>query len=154
SPSGPTTTMTPASVILRPGVTGTSTLTLSATASVTTGLYTLTLTGTSASRSHTITLTVAVTPTPFQVSDREVFTNVNVTTSGTLYLDSPANSLTVSGTLSVVAINSTTRAPIFGKNYTLTRQPLQTDTTGRYFTKFILDIAATATPLGSSITLT
>jgi len=152
-PTGPTAAFIPASVTVRLGGTGFSTLILSATTTVATGLYTVTLTGTSGSVSHTVTLIVAVSPVPFRISDKEIFTGVNVTTIGTLYLDSPGNSLTFSGILSVVAINGTTKAPIFAKNYTLTHQPLQQNGSGQYFTRFVLDIAATSTPLGSDITL-
>jgi hypothetical protein len=153
TPSDPTAAFNPPSITLTPNGSGTSTMTLS-NSTARTGLYKFVLTATSGAISHSITFIVAITPVQFAISDREVFIGVNVTTTGTLSLDSPGSTMTISGRMTTVATNNTTHQLISSKNYTLAGFPLWTDGSGGYRLKLILNITATATPLGSDITLT
>lgn len=131
---------------------GSSTLTISTTSSTPTGLYNVNVTGTNGALSHSLIIQVAVTPITFTLSDTETFTGVTVQTSGTLSVDSPANALTVSGTVTVVATNSTTGATLFSKTYTVTRLPF-TASAGGFTLPVVFNVAVNPYPLGERVIL-
>jgi len=68
SPSGPTGSISPATVSVTSGGTGTSTLTVS-TSSTTTGSYSITVSGTSGTISHSTTVTLSVSTSEFTISE-------------------------------------------------------------------------------------
>jgi len=120
TPSGLTASC-PSSVTLSAGGTSTASCTFAAT---TAGTYVATITGTfvcsgcyyDGTDSHSITATVTVTSTDPPVSSTVNFQGITVTTSGSLTIDSG----TVSGTVSVMATNSSSGTVLFSKTYTIT----------------------------------
>jgi len=152
TPSGPSVSFVPASVTLASGAIRASTMTLSASMMATAGIYSFVVSGTSGSVSHNVTLIAAIS-VQFTINDRESFIGVNVTTTGTLSLDSGSNSIAVSGRLTTVATNGTTGAFISSKNYTLIHAAFFNYGSGTYKRIFILNVTATPTPLGVGITL-
>lgn len=150
TPSGLSVSFSPGSVNLASGCSCVSTATIST--STTTGLYNVTVTGTSGTDSHSITLQVAVTPVTFTINDNENFTGVNVKTTGSVSLDTPASALTVSGSITVVAKNATTGTSLFSQTYTITKQPLNYPyEQAGWQAIFILNIAVSPYPLGFHI---
>lgn len=79
-----------------------------------------------------------------------IFQGLNVTSTGSLSVNIPG--LTVSGTATVVATNSTTGLQVFTKDYTLSNIRLQNMTTNQ-MARFLLTIPATPYPLSTDITL-
>jgi hypothetical protein len=151
TPSGLTLTIGPPRINCVP-CGGSSTLTISTTSSTPTGLYNVNVTGTNGALSHSLIIQVAVTPITFTLRDTEIFTGVTVQTSGTLSVDSPSNALTVSGTVTVVATNSTTGATLFSKTYTVTRLPF-TASGGGFTLPVIFNVAVNPYPLGERVIL-
>ena len=131
---------------------GSSTLTISTTTSTPTGVYNVNVTGTNGALSHSLIIQVAVTPVTFTLSDTETFTGVTVQTSGTLSVDSPASAFTVSGTVTVIATNSTTGASLFSKTYTVTRL-LFTSSGGGFVLSVVFNVAVNPYPLGERVIL-
>jgi len=85
---------------------------------------------------------------PFRSNN--IFEGLNVTSTGSLFVNIPG--LTVSGTATVQATNSTTGLQVFTKDYTLSNIRLQNMTTNQV-TRFLLDIPVTPYPLSTDITL-
>jgi dockerin type I repeat protein len=148
--TGPFVSISPSSVTVS-GCGATSTLTFNARG--TTGLYNVTITGTSGSISHSITLQVVDTPLSFSISNTQIFTGVNVTTTGSLSIDYPANAITASGTVTVVAINATTHISLFSKTYTISHLALSTPYQGGFQTKFLVNVAVNPYSLATYIIL-
>jgi subtilase family serine protease len=86
---------------------------------------------------------------PIQSSN--VFQGLNVTTAGTLFVNT--SGLTVSGSATVQAKNATTGALVFSKTYTLSNIRLQ-NMTASQLTRFLLNIPVSPYALSSDITLT
>lgn len=152
TPSGPTVSLSPTSLSLNGGGTASSTLTFSTTSSATHQLYAVNVTGTLGSLVHSAIITVAVTSISWTVSNSTTFTGVTVTTNGTLTMNSPANSLIITGSMSVLAKNSTTGSTLFSKTYSVTNVPLITSAPRSAQAKLILDILLSI-PLGSNLLL-
>jgi uncharacterized membrane protein len=151
--NGPTISLSPTTVTLSSGGSATSALTISTTHKTATGLYTINITGTSGPESHSTIVSAATTPITFNISNTTTFTGVTVTTTGSLSLDSPSNTFTVSGSATVSAANATTGATLFSKTYTVTSLPL-TGSSGSFQTIFLLDVAVNPYPLSSNNVLT
>jgi hypothetical protein len=141
SPQGPTTSFSSSRVILPPGGSNSSALTLSVPSGTTGGIYTVAVTGTNASESATLQLTAVVTPMSVNINNTGNFTGVKVVTAGTLSVDSPSSSLTVSGAVSVTATNATTGTLLFSKTYTIAKYPVGS--------VFLLNVGVTPYPLAS-----
>jgi hypothetical protein len=150
SSTGPTVSISPSSLTVS-GCGATSTLTFNAQG--TNGLYNVTVTATSGSVSHTITLQVVTTPLSFTISNSQIFTGVNVTTTGSLSIDSPANAITASGTVTVVATNSTTHASLFSKTYTISHLALSHAYLGGFYGLFLVNVAVSPYPLATYLSL-
>jgi hypothetical protein len=148
--TGPYVSISPSGVTVS-GCGATSTLTFNARG--TTGLYNVTITGTSGSVSHSIILQVATAPLSFSISNTQIFTGVNVTTTGSLSIDYPSNAITASGTVTVAATNSTTHTSLFSKTYTISHLALSYPYQGGYQAKFLVNIAVNPYALATYIIL-
>ncbi len=80
-----------------------------------------------------------------------IFQGLNVTTTGNLFVNT--SGMTVSGTATVQATNSTTGLLVFAKNYTISNVRLQ-NMTSNQVARFLLKIPVTPYQLSSDITLT
>ena len=149
SASGPTSSLSPASIILTPGRQGSSVLAISAPTPTARGLYVVTIVGTSGSQSHSTAIPFIVTPLTFNINNVQNFTGETIKTVETLSVDSPSTSLSISGTASIVATNSTTKAPIFSNNYTITQFPIIGLSGGSYYTVLIYNTTAAPNPISS-----
>ena len=141
SPTGPTASFSSPRVILPVGGSNSSILTVSVPSGTAAGVYTITVAGTNASESATVQLTTVVTPISVNINNTATFTGVKVVTAGTLSVDSPSSSITVSGTVSVTATNATTGTLLFSKTYTITKYPVGS--------VFLLNVGVTPYPLAS-----
>ena len=148
TPSGLTLSTSPSSDAVTAGCSCSSIFTVSTIQTTPVGLYNVPVTGTSESTSHTTLLQVAVTPITWTINDNENFTGVNVRTTGSLYVDSPSNVFTTSGTITVTATNATTHASLFSKTYTISKQALYSPYQHGYKAYFILNIAVSPYALG------
>ncbi len=148
APSGLTASC-PSSVALSAGGTSTASCTFAATAP---GTYSATITGTfvcsgcyyDGTDSHSTTATVTVTSTDPPVSSNVTFLGITVTTSGSLTINSGA----VSGTVSVMATNSSSGTVLFSKTYTITNVQVANN-----HARFLLNVAAGQYPLSADVTL-
>jgi uncharacterized membrane protein len=147
SAPGPTASLNPTSISLNLGQQGTSTLTISTSTSITTGMYQVTVTGTSGSQSHSAAAVFFVTPVTISVNNVQSFTGYNIKTVEALSVDAPSTTLTLSGTASIVATNSTTNAVVFSNNYTITRFPIVSGNV--YISALIFNITASPYPISS-----
>jgi len=151
--SAVTLALNPTLVTLTAGGSATSTLTVTATSSAPRGLYVLSVVGTSGPTQRTNPITLAVTPVVININSQSVFTGAQVTTSGSLSIDSPLSTFTASGTASVVAKNATTGTILFSKTYSIARLPFHDMTPGTVNWAFLLNIALNLR-LGSIVDLT
>ena len=148
APSGLTASC-PSSVTLSAGGTSTASCTFVATAA---GTYVATITGTfvcsgcyyDGTDSHSTTATVTVTSTDPPVSSTVNFQGITVTTSGSLTI----NSGTVSGTISVMATNSSSGSVLFSKTYTITNVQIANNQA-----RFVLDVPVSPYPLSAGISV-
>jgi hypothetical protein len=150
SSTGPTASISPSTLTVS-GCGATSTLTVNARG--TSGLYNVTITATSGTVSHSITLQVAITPLSFTISNSQIFTGVNVTTTGSLSIDYPSNTIAASGTVTVVATNATTHSTLFSKTYTISHLALSSPYQAGYQVKFLVNIAVSPYALATYIIL-
>jgi hypothetical protein len=150
SSTGPTASISPTSVSAS-SCGGTSTLNFNAVG--TTGLYNVTVTGTSGSVSHSVTLQIATAPLSFTINDNENFTGVNVMTTGTLSIDSPATAITASGSISVVATNASTGASLFSKTYTISHLAFSYPFSGGYQALFLVNVGVNPYALATYLIL-
>ena len=148
APSGLTASC-PSSVALSAGGTSTVSCTFAATAP---GTYSATITGTfvcsgcyyDGTDSHSTMATVTVTSTDPPVSSNVTFLGITVTTSGSLTINSGA----VSGTVSVMATNSSSGTVLFSKTYTITNVQVANN-----HARFLLNVAAGQYPLSADVTI-
>jgi Dockerin type I domain len=150
SSTGPTVSISPSTVTVA-GCGTTSTLTVNAKG--TSGLYNVTVTGSNGSVSHSITIQVAVAPISFTISSSQVFTGVNVTTTGSLSIDYPSNTITASGTVTQVATNATTHTTLFSKTYTISHLAFSYPYAGGYQALFLVNVAVNPYALATYIIL-
>jgi hypothetical protein len=94
---------------------------------------------------------VVDTPLSFSISNTQIFTGVNVTTTGSLSIDYPANATTASGTVTVVAINATTHTSLFSKTYTISHLALSYPYQGGFQAKFLVNVAVNPYALATYI---
>jgi hypothetical protein len=147
--SGLTATLNPTSGSVPYG----STLTLNTTASTPTSLNMVNVTGTGGGQTHSVFIAIAITPASTSLNNTATFTGVKVTVTGTLTVGT-TGSLTLSGSPTVVAKNSTTSATLFTRTYTIIGLPLSNTTSGSFTTKFLLPIYVNPYALSSSIAVT
>jgi uncharacterized membrane protein len=139
--AGLTVSLSPATVSVNPGTSVTSTITASTTSATPKGLYVITATGSSGPTVQTLQVTLAVTPIAITVNSVNDFTGVRVTTAGSLSIDSPSNTFTVSGMSSVQAKNGTTGSTLFSKTYVVSKLALHDMSPGTLNWKYLLNIA-------------
>lgn len=151
--SGLTFALNPTQVNLKPTGSNVTTLTVSTTTSTPKGIYLANVTGTSGPTVQTFLITLAITPITININSVNVFTGVNVTTRGSLSIDSPSSSFTTSGAASVLALNGTTGAVMFSKTYSMTGLPFQ-GSPNSYTTKFLLNIGVSPYRLSSNLIVT
>jgi hypothetical protein len=161
----PLTSLSPGSLTLSSGVSGTSNLTVSAGANVPTGFYAVNLTATAGSIFHSISLALLVNPTSFSTDKTLTLTGIRVHTNGTLSVDpAPTTTFTVSGSISVVATNSSTGSTLISTRYPIVKLPLHQSSDSNFViacgagecleTLLILDIPVSPYPLSSNLALT
>ncbi len=147
--NGPTATLNPNS--------GTapffSTLNVSTTASTPAGLYMVNVTGTGGGVSHGSFIGVAITPVTVSLNSTLIFTGVKVKITGTLTVGT-ALSLTLAGSPSLTATNSSTGATLFTRTYTLVNQPMTNTTSGSFSADFLLPVYVNPYTLSSNILVT
>jgi subtilase family serine protease len=85
------------------------------------------------------------------VRSSSLFQGLNVTTTGNLQVDNPAS--TVSGSLTVNAVNSTNGVQVYRKSYTLTGIKIQNRTLFEE-ASFLLNVPVSPYPLSMDLTLT
>src|SRR5207247_9143598 len=137
------------SATLSAGGTSTASCTFAATSP---GTYVATITGTfvcsgcyyDGTDSHSTTATVTVTSTDPPVSSTVNFQGITVSTSGSLTIDLG----TVSGTVSVMATNSSSGAVLFSKTYTIDNVQVANN-----HARCLLNVAAGQYPLSAGVTL-
>lgn len=154
SPSGPSVSLTAGSVTLSTGNSVSVTVNISTMSSAPPGFYTVNVTGTSGLQVHSLYIPVAIGSISVTVNSVSNFTGVTVKTSGTLSVNSPSNTLTVSGAISILATNATTRAMLFSFTYNITGYPIGSQGMGTYKVLFLLDVVITPYALSSDITIT
>jgi hypothetical protein len=76
-----------------------------------------------------------------------------VTTTGSLSIDYPSNSIAASGTVTVVATNATTHSTLFSKTYTISHLALSNPYQAGYQAKFLVNIAISPYALATYIIL-
>jgi hypothetical protein len=138
------------SLTLSPGGTATGSCTFTAASP---GNYTATVTGTfvcsgcyyDGTDSHSTTATVTVTSTDPPVSSTVNFQGVTVTTTGSLTVVSGI----VSGTISVMATNSSTGALLFSKTYVIATVQVANN-----HASFLLNVPVSPYPLSADISVT
>lgn len=148
SPSGVSSSCSP-SAILSAGGTSTASCTFAAASP---GTYVATITGTfvcngcyyDGTDSHSTTATVTVTSTDPPVGSKITFQGITVTTSGSLTISSGI----ASGTVSVVATNSSSGTVLFSKSYAVANVPVTNN-----MAKFVLNIPVSQYHLSADITL-
>ena len=111
------------------------------------------VTGTGGGQTHSVFIAIAITPASTSLNNTATFTGVKVTVTGTLTVGT-TGSLTLSGSPTVVAKNSTTGATLFTRTYTIIGLPLSNTTSGSFTTKFLLPIYVNPYALSSSIAVT
>ena len=139
----------PSSLSMSADGTATGSCTFTSTVS---GTYTVTVTGTfvcsdcyyDGTDSHSTTATVTVTSTDPPVSSTVNFQGVTVTTSGSLNVISGV----VSGTVSVMATNSSTGATMFSRTYTISNVNVANN-----MARFLLSVPAGLHPLSADVTV-
>lgn len=148
SPSGLTASCSP-SVVLSPGGTSAGSCTFTAASP---GTYSVTITGTfvcsscyyDGTDSHSTTATVTVTSTDPPVSSNINVDGVNVKTTGGLTVASGI----VSGTVSVMATNSSNGATLFSKTYAISNVGVANNRA-----MFLLNVAVNPYPLSADVRL-
>lgn len=150
-PIYPNVSTNPSMVPLAPFGTGAATLTVSTTSSTTLGTYTITVYGGGCVcllPITSITLTVTSPPTGATMfSQTSTFQGITATTSGTLFVNSTAG--TVTGSVSVVAVNTTTGAVVFSKVFSISLTFGVSNSI-----RFVLSIPALPVMLGVSCSVT
>jgi hypothetical protein len=154
SPSGPSVGLNATKVTLASGGLALISLTISTTTSTAAGFYTANITGLSGLQVHSLFVPVAVGPISVSINNLTTFTGVTVRTNGTLTVDSPSNTLTLSGLVSVNATDATTHAVLFSYTYNVTRIPILTTSVANYKGLFLLDISVSPYPLSSDVSIT
>jgi len=137
------------SATLSAGGTSSASCTFAATSP---GTYVTTITGTfvcsgcyyDGTDSHSTTATVTVTSTDPPVGSTVNFQGITVSTRGSLTIDLG----TVSGTVSVMATNSSSGTVLFSKTYTITNVQVANN-----HARFLLNVAAGQYPLSADVTL-
>ena len=157
--SGPVTLSVSASSGLTASCSSTVTLSASSTstglctfAAASPGTYTATVTGTFVCSgcyydgvdSHSTTATVTVTSTDPPVSSTINFQGITVATTGSLFVSSGA----VSGTVSVMATNSSTGATLFSKTYSIVNVQVANN-----LARFLLNVPVRPYALSADVTL-
>jgi hypothetical protein len=133
--------ISPATINVKPGVPATSTITASSTSATPKGLYVLGVVGSSGPTVQTFPVTLAVTPITVTLNSVNDFTGVRVTTTGSLSIDSPSNTFTVSGASTVQAKNATTGSILFSKTYVVSKLALHDMSPGTVTWRYLLSIA-------------
>jgi hypothetical protein len=155
TPANPVVSFSPSNVAIGSGGLASSTMTITVSSGTPTGLYSLTASGTSGSAYHTVPINLAITPINFPLNNVAVFGGVKVNSTGSVSIDSPVANFrpTVSGTVSIVATNSTTGAILASTTNTISSQWLSLRYSGGYTTVFVINVTAGVYPLGVDVVL-
>ncbi|HVH16168.1 MAG TPA: dockerin type I domain-containing protein [Candidatus Angelobacter sp.] len=148
SAPGISTSFNPYTFTLAAGHQATSILTLSTNGTTYTGLYVLTVTGQSGLQSSSASISVVVTPITFNVNNTQSFTGITVKTVESLAVDTPSEALTISGTVSIQATNSTTSGVLYSNSYPVSGFPIKSQG-ALYIAILIFNITAGPYPLAS-----
>jgi uncharacterized membrane protein len=151
--NGPTTSLNTSSIVLASGSSASSALTVSTLHKTPPGVYTVLVNATSGVQSHSLSLVAVITPIAFSINNSVTFTGALVNTTGTVSIDSPSNTLTLSGTISVTAVNSTSHAMLFSNAYPITGLPFLQNGAGLRAI-FLLSVPVSIYPLTADIGLT
>lgn len=154
TPANPVLSFTPSTVNLLQGGTDTSLLTITVYSGTPAGLYSLSVTGTSGQNSHSISIPLLITPLGYTANNIATFTGVTVNSTANLLFDSPSagNFLTLSGTISVVATNSTTGALLSSTSNLISKQQFFQYVGGGFKTILVVNTTAGPYPLGVGMT--
>jgi hypothetical protein len=148
SPSGPTITFNPSTVLLPAGGFSLSSMTVTASSTISAGVYTITVTGANASEASSTTISAIVTPLTLTFNNSTVFSGVTVATTGSLSVDAPTNAPTLSGSLTTTATSSKGKI-LFTHTYTVTALSLKSSSAGRFEWHLLLNIPISPYTLSS-----
>jgi len=151
---GPSLNLVSTSLSLSPGGETAVLLNVSTISSTPAGVYTVTVTGNSGLQSHSDFIALAVTPISIPVNGLNLFTGVSVNTTGTLTVGTSPTSLTLSGTVSVLATSSATGVIIFSQTYAVSQTSVDMVLPSLYRGFILLDLAVSPFQLSSNVNIT
>lgn len=140
---------TPSSINLSPGGADSVLLQIAVYSGASVGLYTLTITGSSGQLSHVETIFLLLTPLGSAGNNIVTFAGVTVNSTSSLFFDSPSTGSfpTLSGTVSIVATNSTTGAQLSSTTNLISKQQTFGAVAGGFKTLLVINITAGPYPL-------